>query len=279
MRYANVSIAYDASNKLLSFSSINDFDAVVTQLNTDYENYNDNYNNNYPGLTAEQMDSVDQITQFDELQTFINFENNFSCFTSRRSFLATTETDWLNSNFQLPDPDDFDFLIEDAENTLFNENYLIKIGGTVYEMKTDGLYDVLTGSQAKQLSDDCFSNHHASNSYIVGDRKFKIKAAINSWLIRSGAKGKVVAFKQKNGSWKRSRAKLAVFVGGRIFDHQCNESDIFSDRNPVYVGGFKNRKQLKVSRHQPGTIWKTQPGLLGSTFDFNGGFSGNAIIQ
>ena len=101
----------------------------------------------------------------------------------------------------------------------------------------------------------------------------KLKVAINSWYIRTGAKGKVVHYKAKNGSWKRSRDEMAVFCGGTIYNNQCSQSFQFSDRKPS-PNGWKKRKELKVARHEAGAIWRTYTGQLNSGF---GTASGRSI--
>jgi hypothetical protein len=81
-------------------------------------------------------------------------------------------------------------------------------------------------------------------------------------------KGKVISFKKKNGNWKRARMKLAVTIAGNIYDNQCVFLTGVNLRNPI--SGYKNRKQLKMAKHDgplPFITWKTKPGQLASAFD------------
>ncbi len=109
--YAGVTITYEIGNNILRFNSSDDVNTVLDQLDADYENYNDNYENQYPNLTEDQLDDMDAQTGFDEFQTFRNFENLFSGFSSKRAEVENTETDWLNNNFESTDPDDIDLLL------------------------------------------------------------------------------------------------------------------------------------------------------------------------
>jgi hypothetical protein len=139
--YAGVTITYETNNNILRFNSASDFDAVVNQLDLDYENYNDTHDNSYdPNLTVDQMDSIDDATGFDEFYPFKAFENLFSGLVTKRMQFESLENTWLSNDFSGTDPDDGDLTYDDAENTVFNENYSFKIGTSVYQLTSTGLY-------------------------------------------------------------------------------------------------------------------------------------------
>ncbi len=123
----------------------------------------------------------------------------------------------------------------------------------------------------------CKSNKKRKDFAVFGNERYKLKVAINSWVIRSGAKGKVVHYESKNGSWKRSRAEMAVFCGGKIYNNQCSETFTFSDRNPS-PNGWKKRRQLKVARHEAGVIWRTYSDELSAAFDTPSGNSASLAL-
>ncbi|WP_276503043.1 hypothetical protein [Terrimonas pollutisoli] len=97
--YAGVSITYEASSGMLKFNSIANVNTVIEQLNTDYENYNTNYENQYPNLTADQLDSMDVVNNFDEFRKFRDFENLLPGYFSKRKQIENTENTWLTNNF------------------------------------------------------------------------------------------------------------------------------------------------------------------------------------
>lgn len=123
----------------------------------------------------------------------------------------------------------------------------------------------------------CKSNKKDKDFHVYGDTRFKIKVAINSTWIRASAKGKVVHFKKKNGNWKRKRTKMAVYVGGWVYNNECNDALNFSERDPY--SGWKKRKQLKVKRWQPGAIWRTNPLELGANYLTESGYQGGVILN
>lgn len=138
--YAGVSIIYDIQNNILKFSSAADFNAVVDQLEVDYESYNTNYENQYPNLTAEQLDDMDEQNNFDQFKPFKDFEKLFPGFYSKRSEIEGIENAWVVNGFTGADPDDTDLTFDDALNTIFNGNYSFKLQNSVYQLTATGMY-------------------------------------------------------------------------------------------------------------------------------------------
>lgn len=139
--YAGVFIVFEVSNNILRFNSLSNANTVLVQLNIDYDEYNDNYDNNFDTtLTTDQLDSIDVVNGFDEFQPFKAFENLFPGYSSKRSEVESTENTWLANNFSGTDPDNIDLTFDDAENTIFNNNYSFKIGNDVYQLTSSGLY-------------------------------------------------------------------------------------------------------------------------------------------
>jgi hypothetical protein len=144
--YAGVSITYEFNENILKFNSAADVNTVVDQLDADYESYNDSYESQYSNLTADQLDDMDDQNNFDEFTSLKNFETLFSGFSSKRLQIETTENTWLSNDLSGTDPDDIDFTFDDAENTVFNNSYQLKIGNDIYEMRSTGLYNLTSGN-------------------------------------------------------------------------------------------------------------------------------------
>ena len=279
--FVGVSVKYYASTGLLQFGNGTDYSLVLDSLDAQYERYNTNYDNLYPTLTPDQMDSVDDVNHFDEFVPFRQFESLFPGYASKRSQVETIENTWLTNNFTGTDPDDIDQTYDDAENTVSNSSYKVIIGTTTYSYDStasvSGMNALAAGNQTAfaasssdlclTITNPCITNRRRHKYVETADhsRVFKVKVAINSWAVRSGAKGKVVSFK-KGSRRKRSRVHLAVLLGGTIHDCRCGTLFTFSNRNPSPTG-YKKRKSLKVSRHQPGIVWSTQWGELATSFD------------
>jgi hypothetical protein len=82
--YAGVDISYYKASHLLGFNNSADVNTVLDQLDADYENYNTAYENQYPNYTALQLYGLDIIKNFDQLQSYKNFEAKISGYTSTR---------------------------------------------------------------------------------------------------------------------------------------------------------------------------------------------------
>jgi hypothetical protein len=136
----NINIAYEPESKMLRFGNWEDFHNAVEILDQQYEEHNEAREQQIPnGLTHEQMDDLDELVNFDEFYPLRTFESQFRYFKSKREQLEKLELTWLDNNMTGLDPDDIDFTFDNAENTLFNENYQVKIGCEVYKVENNKL--------------------------------------------------------------------------------------------------------------------------------------------
>lgn len=301
--YGGVVVTYEVSNSILKFNSAADANAVLDQLEADYNSHNNSYESNLDtSLTTSQWDSLDVVNGFDSYKTFRDFENLFPGYSSRRSLVESTENAWLYNNYGGTNPFTIDFTIDHAENTIFNSDYLFKIGNDVYYLTSSGLYinDILQDDNEsisrnnKVTSGIMYAgginvSENYANVYEMSDcktnkslddefqppgtnRKFFLKVAINSIGIRSSIKGALDHFEIKNGKPKRTRAKMIVGVGGYVYTINCQSLGYKSD-----VNGYKRRSDLKAVWRDAG-IKKTKSGETSMDFAAAGGYSGTLIL-
>lgn len=138
--YAGANVVFDLQANMLKFNSVYDVNAILDQLEIDYETYNTNYENQYPGYTAAQLDDMDEQNNFDQFKPFKDFENLFPGFYSKRAEVENIENTWLSNNFTGADPDDTDLTFDDALNTIFNGSNSFKAGNSVYQLTANGMY-------------------------------------------------------------------------------------------------------------------------------------------
>lgn len=313
--YAGVNIHYDLMANILKFNSIADVNTVLVQLEADYDNYNDYYDSvQDTTLTGDQQDDVDALNGFNEFQPLLDFEALFPGYNSMRANIESAENLWLSSAFTTTDPDNIDFTYDDAENTIYNYAYAFKVGNDLYEMAATDMYIngiPVTISPIKKQAPEfangilynnnsntmvrhasfiepansiqtmgpvCKTNEKDDVAYVVGNDKYKVKVAIHCSGVMTSAKGKVVHYKWKSGEWKRSRTKMAVFVGGTVYTNNCSSSSLFSRRNPDTKPWLK-RRQLKTARRDlfP-VVFKTFTGQLVASFDTQVGTSGGVTL-
>jgi hypothetical protein len=307
--YAGVSIGYDLMNNILTFSSAADLNAVIDQLDADYDTYNDSYDAlQDPNLTDDQQDDADILNGFDEVQSYKDFESLLPGYYSMRKQIANIETTWLSNGFTGTDPDAADLTFDDTENTIFNNGYQFKVGSDLYYLTASGLYINGVLAQAsvypapmlvnnKSISqgalfagvgfgipglwEGCASNVRTTYFDVFGSNdRYKLKLAVNSIGVRSSAKSKVVHFKLKSGNWKRSRTKMAVFTGGHVWEQNenCLGPGIeVNGRKPVT--GWKKRRQLKlVARSGEWYVWRTMSSYFGGSFDTQVGHADSRML-
>ena len=265
--YAGVKITYYSNTQLLSFNNPSDVNTVLNQLDADYENYNTAYENQYPNYTSDQLDSLDSVNNFDQLKTYRDFEAKFLGFTSERSTIENLETNWLNNDRTGIDPDSVDLAIDNSENAICNSNYELMISGNTYQWTTNGL--VLAGGliMSPASGTTCFTNRKRWSAPLdIGNRSFRIKAAIHYCLIRSSVKAKVKSYKLSHGKWKRARYDLSVGVWGNVYASDCNTMVNINLINPS--SGYKKRRELKVIYRDWGisSAYYTRSGELGGNF-------------
>lgn len=276
--YAGVTITYEPFNNILRFNSASDANAVLNQLEADYDTYNDNYDAQYPNYTAAQLDDADVANNFDEFKKYKDFEALFTGYSSMRKQIEITENAFLANNGGT-DPDDIDFSLDDAENTIFNTNYSFKIGQDVYQLRADGIYlnGVSQDQNARISSPDCFSRKKIGPWDYPGDgKRYRLKVAVHTIIIRGSAKGKVVVQKPSGNSWKPCRSEMAVHVGGNIYTPQvCALNYSFTKRKPIT--GFKKRRRLKVKQHEEGITsqirYKTKVHEMTAIYELPSGYS------
>jgi hypothetical protein len=117
----------------------------------------------------------------------------------------------------------------------------------------------------------CKSNKKSYKSpaykYDNNTKMFELEVAIHSVGFRSSVKAKVVHYKLKNnGHWKRSREKMAAWVGGNTYGGSCASYGTVNLREPST--GFQKREEKKSVVHTSSpVIWKTYSGEISGSFD------------
>ena len=257
--FGGVSIIYYPGTKLLQFNSPSQVEVVLNKLESDYETYNTNYENQFPTFTADQLDIQDSLSNFNEWQTVNNFESLFPSFVSKRSYLYTLETNWLNTTSDLSestDPDSLDYSSDYFSNTIANQNDKLIIGTSTYQYTLNGLLVNGVKSEEEGSGSIVFPQFAATSSSTVfcqycdtcrnwqrswnwsvqfaddNGRRWKFKKVIAIRGVSIEGKGHVRATvkgrKLVGSKWKRKRANLRVYMVGKVYSNKCTQETPFN---------------------------------------------------
>lgn len=234
-------------NGQLVFADRQQFENCIQCLEQEVEAYNDAYENSYPNASAEQLDSLDEVNNFNEWQPLINFELEKG-FTSLRSVVYSQSEQWLLAqnastiNFD-NDPDELCPIMDEEERALFNVSGTVKIGS---EIVTISQY----GDQEMAVPDCCAwlrkktTTFDANNDPYLFNRQIRAKIKVKSGIVVSKLKAKIKHYKKNSsGNYKKKRAPMRmVIAGGGMIPSVCTPgSQVWSN----FVG-YKKRKTRKV---------------------------------
>lgn len=139
--YAGATIIFEVNNNILRFANFSDINAVINQLNDDYEDNYAAYDSQIDtSLSVAQLDSIDEVNGFNPRITYRNFEDLFPGFSSKRAEVEDIEADWLYNNLSGTNPSDVDLTYDDAINSICNTDYSFKIGNDLYQITSAGIY-------------------------------------------------------------------------------------------------------------------------------------------
>lgn len=138
---------------MLSFTDMQSFQKTIENLDNQIENWNDSFDIKYPNLNDDALDSLEDALPFHEEQPLINFENNFDGYTSLRNDISSKEDTWLVAGgTDLQNDPDTSFIVDPILQSVLNQKNEVKIGDTIYIIKSDGWVGVYN-SDIKMVRD------------------------------------------------------------------------------------------------------------------------------
>lgn len=221
--------------------------------------------NNFSGTDPDNIDLT-----FDDAENTI-FNSNYSFKIGNDVYQLTSSGLYINNVYQ--DEGGSSRKMNDNKDIIFataqvNNEYATRISGPMglngSKVEIDGLSSCKTN---KKLRSELLSLP-GTNRYV------RLKVAIHCIGISTSIKSKIIHYKLKNGSTKRSRAKMAIRVDGIVRTTVCNYIDSVDDDHPQTVGTYsKKRKSLRARVGTFGTIWKTYQGDVVGSFTMPEGFN------
>lgn len=231
------------SEGMLVFTDEQHFHGCIECLEQELEAYNDAYESQYPTATAEQLDVLDSINNFNEWQPLADFEASKS-FTSLRSIVEQQSNQWLDGqtgesiNFD-NDPDEICPIMDEETRSLFNSDGYVKIGNDV--VSKQDWEDVPEWDCCAFLRSTKYTFDHDDDPYLF-EREVRAKIKIKSGLVTSTLTGKIKHYKKVGNKYKKRRADMRLLIAGRPHDGNCRAAlGAWSN-----FKGYKKRKVLKV---------------------------------
>lgn len=238
------------SEGMLVFTDEQHFYDCIECLEQELKAYNDTYESQYPTATAEQLDVLDSINNFNEWQPLADFEASKS-FISFRSIVEQQSNQWLDSqtgetiNFD-NDPDELCPIMDEETRALFNSDGNVKIGNEVVSKQK-------WADEAESIWDCCAFRRSSKYTFRKSDdpylfeREVRAKIKIISRPYQSTLKGKIKHYRKVGNKYKKRRADMRLLIGGRPHDGNCRTAlGTWSN-----FEGYKKRKVRTLKSH----IW------------------------
>jgi hypothetical protein len=208
------------------------FERCAFCLEQQVEAYNDLYEAQYPNASAEELDSLDEVNNFDTWGPLTQFEDDLNHYSFRVEIDSIVDN-WLSSaqasaldfdHF----PDTF-VVINPAVRALLNVNGEAIIGADTIDLRNEGIPEF---GQCRFL----WFNQEPFDLF-GGDQRIIMSIEVRSGFI-SNLVGRMSHFKKVNGSWKSRRLNMSLAVEGRCFDGDCMRTGDKWEKSK----GYKNRR-------------------------------------
>ncbi|AEE19662.1 hypothetical protein [Dokdonia sp. 4H-3-7-5] len=266
---------------MLSFASIEDFVAAAEELEVAIEAHEDKFVAQYDHLTDDELDDMEESTQFDSRAPLRQFQQTRSFSNSLFNSYETKETIWLDDEIldENKDPS-LDNLFEEEEMVLLNQDQEVMIDGKVFNFGHPQLnYEIIGNfgeSILKVRNDEDVSNDpniittsKASSSCTswkrswdrdnyAHNKRVKRSVSIRSLPFWTKTKSKVESFRKRGNRWKRHRTRLGVGLQKNLKASACFGATV---RQGYKSKSRKKRKKRKViMTDHPGMTLKARNG-------------------
>lgn len=232
------------SGDMLVFQDMEHFEKCALCLEYDYDAYNDQYDAQYPNATAEELDSLDIINNFDQWTPYLEFEDGLS-FSSLRAKIEEETMQWLAStpadsiDFE-DDPDNSVPVYRKSYRALMNEDGFAKVGSDTISSSDWGNHSLDNCSWLNWTT----ITYGASQDPVLEGRKITMQVGVKSGIVLSGLWGQIRHLKKNtNGKFVLTRANLKIYIYGLAYNGECEPLDEFWANND----GYKKRSALQVT--------------------------------
>jgi hypothetical protein len=194
-----------ANEGVPSFASVEDFRDAYNCLSECRDNLLDEIENQYPNISSEGYDSLVEQGIINEWAAVDAF-SNYGGYTSLLRKDLEIEDAWLVNGAIIAEAPE-EVIVDEVLKAMIDENCNVKINGQVINICENLVVD-----KTLQWCTP-IGWHHDEFETTDGKHRIKLTGSliyINILGIGSMVTGSIVAYKKKNGSWKRNRENLTI---------------------------------------------------------------------
>jgi len=246
-----------ACDGLLVFANQAHYDATYACLEERLNNYLDGFEAENSGLNDEEFNDLADNVGFGDEQPLIDFETTHGINSYRRKMQELEDLWLLGGANPASNPEQYNMIDDEVDETLFNEHGLVVIGSFVIYIDPSGqewripfttcaaLDEMLaTGipSEYKVLYEGdgvkCNNNKSAYGfeTYEDGDRSIVWKVRWRNSGINTKAKAKMKMYRLKSGGWRKHRTHISAKSWGEYDDVNCKLQADYGVMNPIPGG-------------------------------------------
>lgn len=278
---------------MLSFASSDAMNTTLNSLETECNTYDADFLDEHPGYSIDSLNDLQDSINYNIDQPLIDFENQFTGFSSLRKKIAGDISTWLeNDGVNMSAYPDNHFITEEGIRTLVNEKGEFKIVDTIYILHDSGWVEVYNADMAvvhdiengtidanatptettlsiwknavlfRPNCDNARSGKRDDGDEYNGstDRRIYWKLVAENVFIWHRVVGKVQGYHKKRGKWRSYRSDLWVKVEGTVYSKKdCTSTpfDMASDASfPSPVTHSKVREKAVAPFGVPICIMK-----------------------
>jgi len=278
---------------MLSFASVEHYEATITSLKNQLEQYLDAFVEPYKNLSFDSLNLMMEQMNFNPDQPIINFLQHYGITSSMYLDYVNYENNWLsNSELVMEGCPQDAFPFAAVEMSLLNANGEVKIGNNILKLTSEGfvyiksldvvtliridngdmdaLYEpTVTTNLLDKGKGTCTSWDHKNKPYeYASDKKVAMHVHFHSYPWKGSAEAEITSYHKKNGSWKKYSINMKVVLEAYFRDKDCS-----GRLNLLPPPKSKDTKSLSVSASSWGAFpqYRAEKGFsINGTFSFAG---------
>jgi len=188
---------------MLSFNDEAHFRSVLKCLEQDQDNYNDAFNRKYANYNEEDLNDLIDRMGFDEEQPLVDFEQNYSGFSSLRAKIELENLAWEAAAIQkFEELPEVSTIADHILRTVLTENCEVIIAGKIVNF-CDGATKALNNCNSR----GCCKYGIQFGVQFVGNDRAVVKLLYFNGGFVSNVSSSVISYRRSGNRWRRFRSK------------------------------------------------------------------------